>query len=504
MVIKMGQFKTPKGTRDFLPKEMEQRKFVEETFRDIFESFGFKLIQTPIFEEFSLLSARSGEEIREKMFTFVCEDEEYALRPELTAPVCRLVGSEGFLKERVSKPYKFYYIGQCYRYERPQAGRYREFWQAGVELMGSSSTMADAEVIAVAVSVLERLGISAYNLKVGNIGIFRDILAGEGYDFEFQNRVISDMDAMMSVKEKCETIFKKASFDRDDSDYVKTKISDLYGIQEEIQYEGDYEIIPKKEFNDETLRKWLTDLPSYAEATYRTTWIKRDDLPVGLVDLLIKISRTKGKETEVIKDAETLLSGTPAEGAFKELLKVLSWLKSFGVQNYEVVLGIARGLDFYTGTVFEIDCPLLGAQKQICGGGRYDKLVSEFGGPEIPATGFAFGFDRVVEAFEKSGLTCPAGRGGVFVATVSASADLRLRFKAVEIAESLRKEGKKAEVDLVGLDLKGQLGYAKGYSHAVIVAPRELEDDCVILRNMKTKEQSVVKISELKEGLVGE
>lgn len=497
----MVQFRTPKGTRDFLPEEMGKRKFIEDTFRDTFESYGFQQIQTPIFEEFALLSARSGEDIREKMFTFVCEDEEYALRPELTAPVCRLVSSEGFSKERVSKPYKLYYIGQCYRYERPQAGRYREFWQAGVELMGSSSAMADAEVIAVAVSVLERLGISAYNLKVGNIGIFRDILAGEGYDFDFQNKVIGDMDAMMSVKEKCETILKGISFDRDDFDYVKTKINNLYSIQEEIQYEGDYEITPEKEFNEDTLRKWLTNLPSYAEETYRTTWIKKDDIPAGLVDLLINISRTKGKEMGIIKGAEALLSKTPANKAFKELLGVLRWLKSFGVQNYDVVLGIARGLDFYTGTVFEIDCPLLGAQKQICGGGRYDKLVSEFGGPQIPATGFAFGFDRVVEAFEKSGLTAPTKRGGVFVAITSAD----LRFKAVEIAESLRKEGKKAEVDLMGRDLKAQLGYAsnKEYTYSIIVAPKELENDCVILRNMKTKEQSVVKISEL-EKKIGE
>jgi len=493
----MAQFKTPKGTRDFLPEEMEKRTFVEGIIRDTFESYGFQLIQTPIFEEFDLLSARSGEEIREKMFTFVIDDKEYALRPEMTAPVCRLVGSEEFSKRRMPKPYKFYYIGPCYRYERPQAGRYREFWQAGIELMGSSSSMADAEVITVAVRVLERLGISAYNLKVGHIGIFRDILAGEGYDFNFQNKIISDMDAMMSIKEKCETILKKTSFDRDDFDYVKTKISDLYTIQEEIQYEGEYEIVPEKDFNEDTLREWLTNLPSYAEATYRAIWITRDNIPEDLVNLLINISRIKGKETDVIKEADTLLSRTPANKAFKELLEVLRWLKSFGVQNYDVVLGIARGLDFYTGTVFEIDCPLLGAQKQICGGGRYDKLVSEFGGPQIPATGFAFGFDRVVEAFEKSGLTTPTKRGGVFVATTSTD----LRFKAVEIAERLRKEGKKAEVDLMGRDLKGQLGYAssKNYDYSIIVAPKELEQESVVLRNMKSGEERVVRISSLSE-----
>jgi len=396
----MTTFSIPRGTQDFLPADTSIRDHVETVFKEVFSSYGFQRVQTPTFEEFALLSARSGEEIRESMFTFVSDRTEYALRPELTAPVCRLVAS-GKLSD-IPQPYKLYYIGQCFRYGRPQAGRYREFTQAGLELMGSKSPIADAEVMSCAVGILRQLGIIDFVLKVGNIGIFRDLLAEE-LDFDGQSRVISHIDGIMSTREKCATVKAQPALARDDFEYVKGEIADLYRIQEECQYQGEHEILPASEYTDEELVAWLDRLPVVAENTYRFLWTQTGTVSGDKADLLVHISRVRGPLTEVVDTARSLLKGTPAENALQELEEVSQALTWHGVQDFDVVLGVARGLDFYTGTVFEIDSPLLGAQKQICGGGRYDRLVAEFGGPSIPATGFAFGFDRVTEAFVKSG-----------------------------------------------------------------------------------------------------
>lgn len=492
-------FKRPRGTHDFLPDKMGIRKFVERAIEETFESYGFQQIQTPTYEEFALLSARSGEEIKEGMITFFLEDTEYGLRPEWTAPVCRLIASREL--EQTPKPYKLYYIGQCFRYERPQAGRYREFRQAGLELMGSSSPVADAEVMTIAVRVLERLGISAYKLKVGNIGIFRDILAGEGLNYDSQSKIISEIDnRVMSVREKCETIKNRTSFENDDIEYVKREISDLYKLQEEIQYEGEYEIVPQKEFNEPLMREWLDKLPLIAEETQKVAWIQKGELSEGIANLLIEVSKIQGSKDEIADEAKRLIEHTGAKDALNDLLEVLRWLDTYGVKDYEAVLGVARGLDYYTGTVFEIDCPLLGAQKQICGGGRYDKLVEEFGEPQIPATGFAFGFDRVVEAFEKSGGTPVIKKIDIFIATTSED----MNYKAIEIGEMLRREGKRIEIDIMKRDLKEQLGYASTVNcdYTLILGPDELQKDSIMVKDMKTQEQQLVKICELKEKVV--
>ena len=246
-VMGMAKFGTPRGTQDFLPAETAVRNYVESVIRKAFESYGFQQVLTPVFEEFALFSARSGEEIRNSMFTFWSDRVEYALRPELTAPVCRLVAS-GKLSQ-TPLPYQLYYIGDCFRYGRPQAGRYREFTQAGLELVGSSSPIADAEIISVAENTLKALGITRYSLKVGNIGVFRDLLA-EDLDFDGQSQVINQIDHIMSVRGKCEAIENRSGFEQDDIDYVKVEVADLYRLQEEAGYQGTHEILPAREYSE--------------------------------------------------------------------------------------------------------------------------------------------------------------------------------------------------------------------------------------------------------------
>ncbi|MBN1573221.1 MAG: histidine--tRNA ligase family protein [Deltaproteobacteria bacterium] len=501
----MAVYDIARGTRDFLPQDMVVRNHVEYIIRNTFESYGFQQIQTPIFERFELLAARSGEEIRESMFTFVSDREEYALRPELTAPVCRVIASGKLSKLPV--PYKLYYIGQCFRYCRPQAGRYREFTQAGLELMGSKDPIADAEVIAIAVKTLKNLGIDQYKVKIGNIGIFRGILEKEySDDYDKQSRVINNIDHIMSVWEKCDAIKSHASFNQEDFDFIKVETESLYRIQEDIGYSGEHEILPVSDLgggkagnNDQQLKEKATDrlnmLSLAIESTYRALWSKENIVSEKVAALLIDIARMRGKYEEIIPKAEKLLSGTPTLDALEQLSQVSRFLLSFGVADFDIVLGVARGLDFYTDTVFEIDSPLLGAQKQICGGGRYDKLVEEFGGISIPATGFAFGFDRIIETFIKTGKAVDLAPVSVFVANVDDSC----KFRAVEVADSLRSSNFRASVDLLGLSLRDQLGYASkiGAEFAVIVGPDELKEDKCKLRQLETRFEEIVPLSAL-------
>jgi histidyl-tRNA synthetase len=499
----MDKFSTPRGTQDFLPAETVVRNYVGKIIRQSFEAYGFQPIQTPIFEEFALFSARSGEEIRNSMFTFWSDRVEYALRPELTAPICRLVAS-GRLAS-IPLPYKLYYIGDCFRYGRPQAGRYREFTQAGLELMGSSSPIADAEIISLAVHTLRALGIDKFSLKVGNIGVFRDLLS-EDMDYDAQSQVINQIDHIMSVRGKCEAIGSREKLEPDDTDYVRGEVADLYRLQEEAGYKGKYEILPSSDSSEKAVREWLGKLPATAEDTYRCLWAKTKAIPPEKAELLLRVAQVRGSSADVAVQATRLLGNSAAQKAIGELAEVCQWLEKHGVSSFEVVLGIARGLDFYTSTVFEIDSPLLGAQKQLCGGGRYDRLVEEFGGTPLAATGFAFGFDRICEVFEKSGGSVSAAPYDAFVAV----AERGLIGKAVALATELRGQHIRTGVPLTEGGLREQLGYAAktGCRFAIILGPEELSQGRCKLRDMTSRAETPVKLSEvgreIREKLGGE
>ena len=164
----------PRGTRDFLFKDMKQRKHVENTLRDVFERYGYGEIKTPIFEDLTLFTEKSGEAIKEEIYHFKDKgNRDLALRPELTAPVARLYLNE---LQKSAKPIKMYYFGSCFRYERPQAGRFRQFWQFGCELIGGKSPEAEAEVMAMAAHALEEMGLKNYEFHIGNLGIIRSLL----------------------------------------------------------------------------------------------------------------------------------------------------------------------------------------------------------------------------------------------------------------------------------------------------------------------------------------
>jgi len=489
-------FKTARGTRDFLPVDMIKRDYVEKIVKEIFESFGFQRIQTPTFEEFELFAKRSGEEIRDGMFTFFCDNQEYALRPELTAAVCRLITTG---KLNIPKPYEVYYIGQCFRYERPQSGRYREFTQAGLELMGTKSPMADAKVIAVAATVLERLGITNYNLKIGNIGIYRELLKEKGFEFDKQCEIIGAINRVLDAREKLGIVSAKEKFEESDKEFILNKLNEIYEKQNKIGYSGEHEVLPvaEKNINDKFLRDSAKKLPKIFEETNKLMLIQRFEIKKDFADLLFKISEIKGKRKDVEETAKNILKDTSALKILKELIEVLDWLENYGINKYEMVLGVARGLDFYTDTVFEFDLPFLGAQKQVCGGGRYDKLVEEFGGPSTPATGFAFGFDRLTEALEKTGKDKGLNYSKADIMVIAI--DRKFLPKTLEIMQELRENGIKCQEDLNFLGLNQQIDYARkvNINYIIVIGDNEIKAKKVKVKNLKTNEEKGVQIGKI-------
>ena len=382
-------FEPPRATRDILPDQAAARNHVRAAFVRAAESYGFQEVVTPAFERLELFSARSGPEIKNSMLTFHCDHEEFALRPEITAPVCRLMSSGAF--DAIEKPHKLYYVGSCFRYCRPQPGRYREFTQAGVECVGASGPAVDAEIIALACRVLGAIGVAEFSLKIGNIGIFRDLLP-ESLSLEDRSAVIGHLDRVISIDERSRLLAS------DDSvlDDLKFDRMELAKLQDETDYEGSETISNRPHLDPE---EYAERLPKEAEATFRHLWQVEDLVPARTAELLLRASRLRGPLDVVRQEAEDLLAGSVATAAFHELLDVCGHLDMYGMGEFEVVLGIARGFTFYTSTVFEISPTPGNGGVKYCGGGRYDGLVELFGGPSMPSTGCAFRFDALVESF---------------------------------------------------------------------------------------------------------
>ena len=430
------EFNKPRGTRDFLFDEMRKRKESESTLRNIFESYGYQEIKTPLFEELKLFTTKSGEEIVDQLYNFKDKsDRDLTLRPEITAPVARLYINE--LQKTSTKPIKLYYYGSCFRYERPQKGRFRQFWQFGCELIGAKTPQGEAEVIALCSDSINALGITTADVNINHLGIIRGLFKHFNISTETQREIM-------------------VVIDKGDKDLLIESLS------------GKNPVIDNDELNQILLK--LIDL-------------------VGDKSILSEVE-------ELIKPYDE-----PQE-ALNELKELIELLESFKVDNYTLNLGVARGLDYYTGIVFEIYVPELGAQKQICGGGSYS-LIKVFGGEEVESTGFALGFDRLMNAIEEltDAEELPSHLD-VYVAPISAE----VRPKAYEITQILRKEGIKTDVDLNGKKFKKLMNYADKIKKKkiIIIGANDLSENKVTVKDMNSGNQELIDIDNLLAYIKGE
>ena len=412
----------PPATRDLLPEDTSLRRHLETSFVRTAESYGFEEIATPMFERADLFAARSGPEIKSSMFAFHCDHEEYVLRPEMTAPVCRLVAS-GALADRAI-PYKLFYVAPCFRYCHPHSGRFREFTQAGLELIGEAGPSADAEVIAAASRFLRSVGVKDFSLKIGTVGIFRDLLPDE-LSADDRATVIGHLDRLISIDERCASL--ASSGNQAVFDQLKIDRSDLATMQAQTDFRGEFAI---EDHPTPTPEELAERLPREVDATLRRVWNVEGYLSDEIADLLIRVSRIRGTVDEVSARASEILQGASAGGSLENLLSVCRLLKPYGVGDPEVVLGIARGLTFYTGTVFEISSN----GRKYCGGGRYDNMIELFGGGQLPSTGCAFRFDTLSAVAESDAVD------SVPRVALQPSTDADLE-RTVSLSEGLRDRG---------------------------------------------------------------
>lgn len=477
----MEKFEKPTGTNDFLPEQMVQRNFVENIVRETFETYGYAQVQTPLFESFTLLSAQSGEEIRHKMFTFVGSDRvDYALRPELTAPVCRLIAN-GELKH-LPYPYKLYYIGQCARQEPITDGVEvkREFRQAGVELIGPASAHADAEIITMPMRVLEKLNISQTQLKIGNTGVFREIFKQGALDPKDQAEMIWDIDHLVSLRNENELW---------DFETLRDTLNMLRRLQgPDYQGDGKIETDWIQELTEGTVPTFAEKLPTIAEETYKVRWHRYFNVSEEMAQCCIEVSKVCGDKNTVMTVWEKCLGDT-AQPARQELLALCNSLENYGITDFEINLGITRGFDFYTGTVFQIELPE--KRLSLCGGGRYDNLIASFGGPSIPGAGFAFQFDVLVEAFNDTNKTTVNGRKDYFIAAETPESIA----EAQRLAETLRRSGKNVEVDLMERNLEAQQDYASQANYDYLL--RLVPDASIRRIHIKTGDTQMVTVADL-------
>ena len=410
-----------KGTMDLFPSDTALFLHMEQTMREEARRYGYGEIRTPMFENTDLFVRGVGEGtdvVQKEMYTFADRDENrsVSLRPEGTASVVRALIEHGKFSQPL--PQKYYYIGSFFRHEAPQAGRSREFFQFGTELFGSAAPSADATAIALASSVLRRLGLKGVALHLNSIGC-----------------------------SCCRPAYREA----------------LVGYYSAHEAE-------------------LCD-------TCRTRLAKN---PLRLLDCKSPIC------SALAKDAPKTVDYLCEECADHfETLKAL--LTDMGVP-FQVDSGIVRGLDYYSRTVFEFIAEGIGAQSTVCGGGRYDRLVSSLGGPETPAVGFGMGLTRVILAMKQEEVPSPQLPAPVlYIASLGKAAAAR----ALAIVERLRQEGLYAECDIMGRSLKAQMKYADklGARYVLMLGDSELEQGRAQLRDMTASDQKEVALDAIAEAL---
>lgn len=418
----------PRGMRDLLPEDLAKRRYVEDCIRRLFKLYGYDEVETPTLESYELLAAKVGEETRRAMY--IVEDlkgRRYALRPEGTSPIARLVVSKF---KAYPKPIRLGYIWDFYRYDEPQFGRYRRFYQGGFELIGSPTIEADVEILSIAVHLFRMLDIPSFYMKMNHVGILRSLLSHYGFGESVQNHILFLAD--------------------------------------------------KKRYDE--LVEFLVDLKA----------------PDKLVDTVSEIIKLRGfdihsvidKARIVLKDySEALLSLERLESILNLMLKLNSDVKIL------VDLGFGRGLEYYTGMIFEVFVE--GVDIALAGGGRYDKLIEFYGGEPTPAVGFSPGIDRIVSVMEKLGILPEIDHERLLLVVPASD---RYSSDALTVSHQIRSKGVPAVTEVNMRKLKDSLSYAdKMRFRYVAIIGEEYKDGLIVLRDMKARSQISITLDRLIE-----
>ena len=412
--------KAPKGTKDMLPQDAYRWHYIEKEWAEICSEYGFREIRTPAFEATDLFNRGVGETtdiVQKEMYTF--EDmggRSITLKPEGTSPAVRAFIENNIYAE--TQPTKIWYDTPCFRYEKPQAGRLREFHQFGIENFGTASMLADAEIIALGHDFLSRMGIEDIVLHISSVGC-----------------------------RECRPVYRKAL-----QDFLR---------------------------------------PHY-DCLCDTCRDRFEKNPMRILDCKSQEDR------DICRDAPKMIDYL-CDGCRKDFEELKAHLDAMGIE-YVVDPSIVRGLDYYTKTAFEFITEKIGAQGTVCGGGRYDHLIEEVGGPDMPGVGFGLGKERLLLLME----ACGHDFGGeskpqIFLAWIGDEA----KEYSVRLLHELRNAGIRAETDTRERNLKGQMKYANklGAAYTAVIGEDEVASGELTLKNMETSEQTKVRREDLADAL---
>ncbi len=413
----------PKGTNDFLPGESEKWQYIEQLCRQVCAEYGYKEIRLPMFEHTEVYLRSVGETsdiVEKEMYSF--EDKgltHVTLRPEGTAGTVR-----AFLENRLyadPQPTKLYYMGPMFRYDKPQAGRYRQFNQFGIEVFGADHASIDAEVITLAIEIFKRLGLNGLSVKINTVGC---------------------AECRPKHMEELKTYFRQ---------------------------------------HEEQLCETCRD--------------RLERNPLRILDC--KEAGCK----EVAKGAPTTIEAA-CDNCSSHFNQLLEYLDAVGI-SYEIDINLVRGLDYYVRTAFEVVINSVGsAQNALCGGGRYNGMVEQFGGDDMPGIGYAMGMERLLLTLKEQGIELPVGNHPeVYIAPLGDTAQK----EAFVLTQALRSKNIYTEKDYLGKSLKAQMKAADRFQvkYCVIIGDSELEKGIAVVREMATGEQHEVPLAQLVENLEG-
>jgi histidyl-tRNA synthetase len=397
--------------RDFLPEDQILRNEMFNKISRVLEKFGFAPWEGPALEYAEVLQKKSVE--KKQIYSFKDQGGRLlVLRPEKTPSLARILATY-----QIPKPAKLYNIGRVWRYDRPQKGRFREFWQVDLDIIGSASPLADAEVVAAASAVVKELGIE-FKIRINSRILMNELLKDCG---------ISDMNRGAVLR-------------------IVDKIDD-------IKAEGVRKELLQAKVSEQSIRDILSLLK------LRGSWSN--------IKKTIKVC----KETE------------------ESITKFLKYLEKFGIKDYSFDLSLVRGLDYYTGLVFEFDAGE--GFGSVAGGGRYDELIGAYTGQKIPATGLALGFERLYEIL-KTKTKQKKSNTKVFIISI-AGVDI------IPMVQKLRKEGINTDFDLIGRGISKNLEFASKQEipYVVLIGPEELKKKKLKLKDMKSGKEQMLSLQQM-------
>jgi len=420
------------GFMELLPKDQILFNKIKDTIRKTYESFGFIPIDTPLIERSEILLAKGGGETEKQIYRFTKGDTDMALRFDLTVPLARYVAQHF---PNLTFPYRRYHIGKVYRGEKSQRGRFREFYQCDVDIIGNGklSVVYDAEIPSIIYATFRNLGFEDFTVKINN----RKVLNG----FFASLNISSTVDVLRSI-DKLE------------------KIGDR-GVRAELKEVG---------------------------------------LPESTVDKILSFIKIQGSDGEKLEALKALdIANEIFREGIEELETVIEYVKSFGVpeKNYMIDLTIARGLDYYTGTVYETfldDYPEIGS---VCSGGRYDNLAEFYTIQKLPGVGISIGLTRLFYQLKEAGLLegdAPSTLTKVLVVPM----DETCNEYSIKVANILREEGIVSEVHFEEAKVGKKLNYANKLDipYVILIGEDEIRRQMVSLKDMKTGDQELITIEE--------